>query len=325
MITKTPEADRIDKNDHRILRHSRDRFAAFPVGQYINPPPMLFTRDGHNVWEADNYRGKSAFLILGGPSFGKLIETSIDINGKQVKVPDALKHPGFITMSTNNAPRTFRTDLWTLVDNPVRFIKSIWLDPRIRKYVPMYHAEKKIFDNEKWVMTDTLVGDCPNVCFYRRNEHFQASQFLTENTFNWGNHTEIGGGRSVMLVAVRLLYYLGIRKIFLLGCDFKMDANNKYHFDQDRTTGSQKGNNESYEKLDKWFKELKPEFEKNGLEVYNCNDQSGLRAFPFINFDEAFRLATFGFPMNLESERTAGLYERESLDKKKKKKKDNKK
>jgi hypothetical protein len=216
-------------------------------------------------------------------------------------------------------------------DDPGNFIKSIWLDPKITKFVPFDHAEKPIFDNEKWEMTDIMVGECPNVLFYRRNEHFDPSQYLNESTFNWGEHSDskdaLGnkGGRSVMLVAIKLLYYLGVRNIFLLGCDFKMDENTKYHFDQDRSTGSQKGNNSTYHILKSRFDALKPYFDQVGLNVYNCNPDSGLKTFPFMSFQDAVNIATKDIP-NIYTERTSGLYDRKANEKNKKQetKQDNK-
>lgn len=311
----------LDLNDHARLRHHRDRNIGFPTNQYLQPSPMLFNRDGLNMFMGDTYKGSSAFLILGGPSFGELIKGESEFRGKKVPNKDLLNYPGFVTMATNNAPRTFRPNLWTMVDDPGNFIKSIWLDPKITKFIPFDHTEKRLFDNEKWEDMDKLVGECPNTYFYRRNEHFSPEQFLIEGTFNWGEHSnsldELGnkGGRSVMLVAIKLLYYLGIRKIFLLGCDFKMDDNTKYHFDQDRSIGSQKGNNATYQILKSRFEALLPEFEKVGLKVFNCNPESGLKVFPMINFDEAINLATSNIP-DIETERTAGLYDRKANSKK---------
>lgn len=306
------EADqkRIDKNDHRTLRHSRDKYKGFSIGEYKTPPPMLFSREGHNLWEGDSLRGSSAFLILGGPSFGSLLKQEVVFNNQRIKVTDALNLPGFITMSVNNSPKSYRTNLWTSVDDPTHFIKSIWLDPKIKKYVPFDHAEKNIFDNEKWEMMETKVGDCPNIAFYRRNEFFNPDHFLTENTFNWGNHSDNGGGRSVMLVAIRMLYYLGIRRVFLLGCDFNMDEKTKYHFDQDRSKGSISGNNSSYLKLIDRFAQLKPIFDERGFEVYNCNPLSNLKVFPMITFQEAVNIATELMPKDILNERTEGLYDR---------------
>lgn len=311
---------KLDLNDHARLRHNRDRNLGFQIGHHIQPPPMLFNRDGLNVFLGDIYRGQSAFLILGGPSFGELINGETEFRGKKVSNRELLNSPGFVTMSVNNSPKTFRPNMWTLVDDPGNFIKSIWLDPKIMKFVPFDHAEKRIFDNEAWKEMDIVTGECPNVHFYRRNEHFTPSQFLTEGSFNWGEHSEsldtLGnkGGRSVMLVALRMLYYLGIRKIFLLGCDFKMDENNKYHFDQDRTTASQRGNNSTYEILKKRFAALAPEFEKAGLKVFNCNLNSGLTAFPMMPFEEAIHIATKNMP-DVSNERTAGLYDRKAQEK----------
>lgn len=308
---------KLDLNDQARLRHNRDRNLGFPIGQHIQPPPMLFNRDGLNMFLADMYKGNSAFLILGGPSFGDIIKGETNFRGKMVSNRELLNNPGFVTMAVNNAPKTFRPNLWTMVDDPESFIKSIWLDPKIMKFVPFDHAEKKIFDNTKWQQMDTVTGECPNIFFYRRNEHFVPDQWLYEGTFNWGEHSDsqdaLGnkGGRSVMLVALKLLYYLGIRKVFLLGCDFKMDDNTKYHFDQDRSISSQKGNNSTYNILKSRFEALKPHFEAEDFQVFNCNDKSDLKVFPFIPFDEAIHLATAEMP-DIATERTEGLYDRKA-------------
>ena len=313
---------KLDLNDHASLRHNRDRNIGFPIGQYLQPPPMLFNRDGLNIFMGDTYRGSSAFLILGGPSFGTVINGQTLFKDKMMSNRDLLNYPGFVTMATNNAPRTFRPNLWTMVDRPDSFMKSIWLDPKITKFVPFDHTEKTIFDNDKWEMMETKVGECPNTYFLRRNEHFVPEQFLTEGTFNWGEHSNaqdaLGnkGGRSVMLVAMKLLYYLGVRNIYLLGCDFKMDSHTKYHFPQDRSVGSQKGNNSTYEILKARYEALLPFFMNAGLKVFNCNQESGLKVFPYMSFEDAIKQATENMP-DISTERTEGLYDRQANDRKK--------
>jgi len=286
-----------DKNDHARLRQGRNRYNGFNIGSFIQSPPMVFTRDGHSLYIADMFRGRPAFLIAGGPSF-------LTIDKEQ------LSQAGVLTMSMNNAVKTFRSNLWISVDDPTHFIKSIWLDPKIMKFVPFCHAEKFIFDNETWETTDTKVGDCPNVWFYRRNERFQPDQFLFEDTFNWGNHKDFGGGRSIMLPALRMLFYLGARTVFLLGVDFAMDKDNKYHFDQNRSKNSIDGNIATYDKLIKRFEILKPIFEENNFNVFNCNPNSYLKVFPFIDYNEAIKICTAEMPIDLIGERTEGLYDR---------------
>jgi len=315
-----------DKNDHSRLRHNRSQYGGFKIGHYIQTPPMIFTQDGHNVFLGDMYRGASAFLVLGGPSI-------LDLN------LDALRQPGILTMGINNAVRTFRPNLWMCVDNPQNFILSTWVDPTITKFVPYAHAEKKLFDSNLWKESDLTVGQCPNVFYYRRNEQFQAEQYLFEDTFNWGNHSnlchcghwradtkknpkakketvcsECGkkafGSRSVFLPAIRMMYFLGVRNLFLIGCDFKMELGKKnYHFEQDRSSGSVNGNNGSYRALARRLEELKPIFERMGFSVFNCNPNSHLDVFPKVSFKDAIDVALAPMP-NIEDERTSGLYDR---------------
>jgi hypothetical protein len=314
IIQRVPGGLIRDNNDENQFRWGRDRNLGFKIGSYLQAPPMLFTRDGHSLPLADLYRGRCGFIIASGPSFGELINGKSEKHGKTHR--EMLDHPGVLTMAMNNAVKTFRPDMWTCVDDPMHFIKSIWLDPKIQKFAPFHHAEKKIFDSDTWEEMDMRVGDCPNVLYYRRNEDFIPEQFLTEDSFNWGNHTdkidEFGqkGGRSVLFVALRMMFYLGVRNLFLLGVDFNMSEKDKYHFEQDRHKGSINGNNSSYKIMMKRFEALKPFCDQMGFNVFNCNPNSALKAFPFKPFEEAWELATSEMPINIANERTAGLYDR---------------
>jgi hypothetical protein len=300
-----------DRPDHDKLRHGRKVHEGSDITTFLQSPPMLYTRDGHNLWMGDMYRGASAFLICNGPSFGEILKSEFEFKGKKRSGREILNYPGFITMGINNGPRSFRPNLWTCVDSPTHFIKSIWLDPKITKFVPFSFPDRTLFDNESWRDMSTTVGQCPNVVYYKRNEKFNASQYLFEDTFNWGNHKDFGGGRSVMLVAVRLLFHMGIRNLYLLGADLKMDENTKYHFEQDRSKGSINGNNSTYRLLNERFTQLKPIFDSYGFNVYNCNLESNLHAFPKIKFEDAIERVAKHMPI-IETERTEGLYDREA-------------
>lgn len=322
-LQRAPRGKDADKNDDRSLRHNRARHEGFRVGWYVQPPPMFFSADAHNLWIGDTYRGRSAFLICGGPSFAKLDHSK-------------LRQPGIITLGVNNSPKTFRPNLWCSVDSPHNFIRSIWLDPQVQKFVPLDHTEKKLFDSDSWKQMDVKVRDCPNVVYFRRNEHFQAKQWLTESSFNWGDvgkpkqkdidsgkakldPNRMYGGRSVMLPALRILFLLGFRRVYLLGCDFKMDEQNKYHFDQDRAAGSIGGNNDTYQRLGERFKMLRPLFEREGFHIFNCNPDSNLKAFDHVPFDKAVAEVVKEFGVDTKNERTEGLYDREAKEREAKK------
>lgn len=287
-----------DMHDNKAFRYHRARHEGMNVAsEFYQSSPKFFTRDNAQVNIIGQFRGASIFVVANGPSL-----RNHDIS--------LMKQPGVISYGMNNGPRTFRPDFWTCVDDPSRFIKSIWLDPRITKFVPHATMEKPIFDNDrdKWEMTKLKVGDCPNVLAYHRNEKFVAERFLTEDKINWGNHGDNGGGRSVMLPVFRIAFLLGFRKIYLVGCDFNMSETNTYHFDEQRKKGAVKCNTNTYKRLnEEYFPQLKPFFDREGLEVYNCNPDSGLKVFPFKPYEEAIAetIAPLG---DVGNERTYGLY-----------------
>lgn len=311
-----PVGSHRDGCDQGRLRHARARDIGFPVGRYLQPAPMLFTRDGHNLFLGDLYRGRTAFLVCSGPSL-----VSHDLS--------ALQQRGFVTLSVNNAATVVRSNLWCSVDDPGNFSDAIWRDPGIIKLVPLCHMEKKftVRNEENDLMpSQELVGDMPAVFGFRRNESFNAEQWLYEDTFNWGNHSKRvdaygqKGSRSVMYIALRMLFYLGIRRVYLLGCDFRMEVGKQnYAFEQDRSPSSVNGNNSSYQILNTRLKHLLPHFEREGFEVFNCTPNSGLTVFPYVAYDEAIADVQRTMPNEII---TKGMYERQALERAKQPKND---
>ena len=288
---------KVDKNDEAALATlygGNDMNMDSEFGQHV---PMFLNREGCELDYAitGQYRGASIFFICNGPSFVKLNH-------------DMLRKPGVMTFGINNGPKTFRPNFWTSVDDPSRFLKSIWLDPKITKFIPHNHFERPIFDNQKWEPSRTKVGECPNVIGYRRNEKFQAERFLKEHTLNWGCHKDHGGGRSVMLPALRIMYILGFRKVYLLGCDMNMTENYAYHFDEQRSKGAVNCNMGTYKRLENvYLPQLKPIFEQAGFQVFNCNPDSNLKVFPFMSFEEAIDNTTRDLG-DVPNERVWGMY-----------------
>ncbi len=295
-------------DDYNKLEINVDSFKGknFKFEDYYAIPPMFFTKHFQEVPFINRYNGGSAFLIASGPSFK-------DVN------KELLMEPGILTMGLNNSPAVFRPNLWTCVDDPASFLQSIWMDPKIEKIVPISHIHKKLSDStgDKIIETKKEVGDCPNVFYYRRNEVVRTDCYLFEDKINWGNHSKIGGGRSVFLAAVRILYLLGIRNLYLLGVDFYMDkakeakdgTGGNYSFKQPRSTGSINGNNSTYSSMMKWFGEMRTIFSEVGFKVYNCNPKSRLTVFPMIDINEAIDNSLKGFP-RVKIEKTLGMYTR---------------
>jgi len=273
---------------------------------------LFLTENKKPVYLENHYNGASCFLVLSGPSL-----QNIDLS--------LLKSPGILTFGLNNSPRMVRPNIWTLVDDPGNFIMSIWRDPTILKLIPDGKPGKKLFDNTRWKQSRLKVRNCPNIFYYPRNNRFNADTYLTEDTVNWGSHKDYGGTRSVMLAAVRLAYYIGIRKLFLIGCDFGMALGEQnYAWEQDRTRHAVNNNNGTYRVLNERFKLLKPKFDEAGFYVFNCTPDSGLKVFPSMNYEDAIKIASREFT-HVDHERTHGMYERKALEKEAKKKEERRK
>lgn len=292
-----------DKNDDTQFRHGRIKHVGTMFTEFHQPVPFFFTRDRMPLHLIGQFRGRSCFFLCNGPS---MVNGYYDLS--------LLKKPGIMTYGINNGPRTVRPNFWSCVDDPKRFLRSIWMDSNIQKFVPAAHANKQIFDNEKWCdMVDeegkpVIVGDCPNVVYFHRNEKLVAERFLYEDTICWGNTGTEGGGRSVMLPVFRIIYLLGFRKIYLLGADFKMTENQTYHFDEQRNKGAVNCNMSTYARMkDEYFPALKPYFDAEGLEVYNLNPDSELKVFPFKDYYEAIKESNESLG-DVENERTWGMY-----------------
>jgi hypothetical protein len=274
--------------------------------------PMFFNADAQPVSIENIYLNSSVFLILSGPSL-----LTYDLS--------KLNSPNIITFGVNNSPKIFRPNLWTMVDDPSNFMISIWKDPKITKFVPITKTNHKLFDNTTWTETEIPVKSCPGMIYHYRNEQFNHQTYLTEDTINWGNHKDYGGGRSVFLSAMRIVYLLGFRKVFLLGADFKMEQGKQnYAWNQDRSISSINNNNSTYQLMNDRFDLLRPIFEKNNFQVYNCNANSGLRSFQHISFEDAIKIANSDFP-DTTKERADGMYERRANDTKEIEKRDIKK
>lgn len=262
-----------------------------PIGLWENPKSVgvksnikpaikshiIFKRHTGKVVDiTDMYKDQTAFLVCNGPSFGMINKTK-------------LNRAGILTMGMNNGPckEDFRPDLWTAQDPVKKFLPSIWLDPKIMKFALIDFRYRKLFDPHTKKEMNIKLSDCPNLYFHKRHSAFHPDKWFDENKIVWGTPKATGGNRSTMLAAIQILWLLGITRIYLLGCDFYMDTNTRYHFDEYRGPASIKGNQKIYKNLTKYFNQLLPYMKVNGLKIFNCNQRSHLKVFPYKDFDEA--------------------------------------
>jgi len=242
---------------------------------------------------------RCAYLVCGGPSLS-------DIDTSQ------LSRRGVWSMGVNNVAAHVRTNACICSDPPYKFHAGIWRDPSVMKFVPhvkmgrsLKRGKLRVKEGGKFSFTARResVPDMPNTwAFARRCWFIPDDSFFLDSQTAWGNNKDwapVTGEAKIfatMLCGVRVLYYLGARTIFLLGVDFHMSGGREYAFGQSRDRGSRGGSNNQYRILNDWFTRLAPSFNKFGLKVYNCNPNSGLRAFEHVPFEESLQFSLQGFP-----------------------------
>lgn len=273
-----------------------------PVPEYRVPKQVevsrvrgfVLDRHGNAVDQlADSLPGAHAFLICGGPS----------LNRQDIA---SLQQRGILIAAVNQVAATHvRPHIWFSVDPPKSFHGRIWEDAAIWKFIKSDFLSPKAADNRHyrlwngraWEPQSRTCVDVPNVWFFKHCDAWEPETFLSQPIPTWSTTAEFKSAKkSVMLIALRLLYWLGVRSVYLLGCDFSMGNPESYAFEESKGPSGQRSNNKTYTALNRSFEQLRTLFERHGYRVYNCTDGGGLHAFPRLTLEEAVCRALKAFP-----------------------------
>lgn len=257
---------------------------------------VLFTvRPAAIVDLAGMFRGRHAFLICGGPSLKELDLTQLDKRG-------------VLTMGVNNSWLAHKPNLWCGVDPAFKFVDTCWKDSTIMKFYPVERYKEKLHVKKKdgdFKFSRFSVCSMPNVWYFRRRSVFDHRTFLTWPSFSWGCHKKVvdsvgwSGCRSVMLPAIRLLHYLGVKHVYIIGADFSMeeqlpgkDKVENYAWNQFRQPSSVGSNNRTYKALNARLESLVPIFNAAKFYVWNATPGGNLDVLPRLDFDLAIDRAS---------------------------------
>lgn len=238
-------------------------------------PTALYTAEGATLDYRDRFKGLTGVFLGGGPSLKDFDLSRLD-------------RPGLLTLAVNGVGHLYRPHVWVGCDDPASvpaaatFNPAVWHDPGVLKVVPRGIADSPLDGAD-----GPAVRAMPNTVYCLRRSGFRADSFLTERAFCWGNESADGGGRSVMLVALKLLWYLGVRDVLLLGCDFKMNASRPYAHDEPKDERAAASNNRTYQLLNERFAALRPVFDAASFRVRNATPDSGLTAFDRVRWEDA--------------------------------------
>lgn len=221
----------------------------------------------------------SGFLVCGGPSVNKIQF-------------EKLRERGIVSLGVNNVAGHVPVTAFCFSDPQSKFHHGLFLDPKMITFAPTGKLKKRVrakLEDGTFRSLKTRVRNCPSTLGFDRKTIFNAETFLTTEYAQWGR-----GGKQTeddkpftclctMLLGIRLMHYLGCSRVYLLGVDFKRTEEAQYSFAQKAGVRNGRYSNENA-----MLKELKPYFDKEGFNLFNCNPESGCDVFPKVSFEEAF-------------------------------------
>jgi hypothetical protein len=219
----------------------------------------------------DYFLNQQIFLICNGPSVKE-----IDVEPLKQRLTFGMNNGGIL-----------RPTFWTAQDPSDKFLDSIWRDPTIIKFIPFGAKTGHFWDSVKNTVSDETIADCPNIVWHRKDTYRNSDGWLTHDKISWGVPKNKGHRSNTMVAALHIIWFLGFRTVFILGADFHMDAKNPYFFPVDMCVEKTSGNNNLYSLTNQYFNKLQPRFLESGFNVFNCTPNSGLTAFPYIEYCEA--------------------------------------
>jgi hypothetical protein len=264
------------------------------ASEWVDPLLVTDRRNTPTDGLRDLLVGGAAFLVLGGPSLKSLPY-------------HRLAERGVFSLAVNNVAGLVPVNAFVCSDPPLKFHHGIFTDPTIIKLLPHMKLRgrrgklRRKHPDGTFEVLNIRTADCPNTWGFMRRCWLKCDEtWFTENSASWGNNrngvTRTGEAKvlATMLLGLRVLQYLGAKRIFLLGCDMYMsptaDLTANYAFREDRDKGAVNSNNNQYKVINDYLCRLRPVFERFGFETYNCNRNSHLRAFDYAPFDAALEV-----------------------------------
>ncbi len=227
--------------------------------------------------DLDGVFSGSCFIAGGAPS---LLKENLEL----------LKQPGITVISMNNTASTIPSTIWIGMDKPKCYSERILLDPKLMKF--------SVVSRRDLMVGDKKMKELQNMYFFGATEkYFNVSNFLNQHRdFVWWKNT--------MYDVLQLAYRLGFRKVYLIGCGFKISKEEQYSYKMKLDNHQVNYNQRTYNNFVEKMKLLKPHFKQKGFEVISCTPNSALNEFyPFVPFEDAVKEILKDFPKEYNTDK----------------------
>lgn len=200
------------------------------------------------------YHGSVA-LIGGAPCLDKL-------NLEQLPIP---------TWCVNNAASRLSHPTFSChSDMPGCFYPEVLKNPLTLKFINQCRWKETV--------DDVLWRDITGVLFYPTHTNFTPKTVLDWwHGFPWT--------KDIMCLSISLLYYLGFRKIYTLGCRFKV-VERDYAWGHKLTDSQREWNKRTYQNTANKIISYKSTYDSHGLQIISCTEDSLLNiVYPVITYE----------------------------------------
>lgn len=224
----------------------------------------------------DLHLGSSIFLMGGSPSLRKE-DREILYGGTR----------GVTKLAINNAAVVYKPDMWVCGDRPECYSHYILKDPSILKFVN-YGKRDMTIDGKKWKYF-------PNTLFYSCREGFSLDDILIRGRdYAWHKNT--------WWVAVQLMWRLGFRTVYMLGCDFHISKEEQYAWETTLRDNEVNSNKRLYNEIAMNMNRMRDKFLEAGFNMVNCSKDSALKeAYGYTPLIDAYRAAAAGIPLSADT------------------------
>ena len=228
--------------------------------------------DCHNI-----YKGKKAFVIGNGPSLA-----AADL--------EKIKENGYICFASNNIYKIYEQTDW----RPDVYVcySSLIFSQNAEEI--MRNQCCKSFFHVKFKKTANNMAQSSKDIYY-------LNYFVKDNITTFSEDCSyIYSGGGVTFVLLKIAYYMGIREVYLIGCDHNFnsfaDKMKLTAIESDETTNQDYFNNEymkkgeninvcNLEKAERGLEASKAYFESHGGHIYNATRGGKLEVFDRIDID----------------------------------------
>lgn len=196
--------------------------------------------------DLDDIQSGAAFLVGGSPSL-----ESVDLG--------LLQRPGIVSAAMNNVAAFFRPTYWIGADSAGKYSKSILMDPSFMKFCYL--------SKENDVIGDKMWQDMPNTIFLSTSECKPSRFFYKSRDFIWW--------RNVFLLALQVLYRLGFRTVYCVGCSFFID-DKPYFYETGLSDNEIEYNKRTYTMVLGQLTNILPFAKDTGFKIISCTKNSKL-------------------------------------------------